>query len=218
MNASARDEDVMRMMLSLRRAGIRDTRVLHAMEAVPRDRFVDAPFAERAHDDTALPLDCGQTISQPTVVAMMTEALDVTDRHKVLEVGAGSGYQTAVLARLARRVYAIERHRELVVGARARLEAMDIGNVSLRTGDGTRGWPEQAPFDRILVAAAAEDVPAILLSQLREGGVMVLPVGQTDDIQQLLRIERTPEGLDYRTLGDVRFVPLMEGLPQEGEV
>lgn len=218
MTARTRDEDVMRMMLSLRRAGIRDTRVLHAMEAVPRELFVDAPFAERAHDDTALPIECGQTISQPSVVAMMTEALDVTDRHKVLEVGAGSGYQTAILARLARRVYAIERYRELVAAARARLEALELHNVSLRTGDGTRGWPEQAPFDRILVAAAADDVPAILLSQLREGGVMVLPVGQSDEIQQLLRIEKTAEGLDYRTLCEVRFVPLLEGLPREGEV
>ncbi|MEM6421433.1 MAG: protein-L-isoaspartate(D-aspartate) O-methyltransferase, partial [Pseudomonadota bacterium] len=152
------------------------------------------------------------------VVAMMTEALDVTDRHKVLEIGAGSGYQTAVLARLARRVYVIERHRDLVAAARARLEALDIHNVSLRTGDGTRGWTEQAPFDRILVAAAAEDVPAILLSQLRPGGIMVLPVGQSDEIQKLLRIEKTPEGLDYRELCDVRFVPLLEGMPREGEV
>ncbi|MEM6678444.1 MAG: protein-L-isoaspartate(D-aspartate) O-methyltransferase [Pseudomonadota bacterium] len=206
-------ERLMRMMLSLRQAGVRDPRVLGAMEAVPRALFVEPAFEDRAHDDTALPIDCGQTISQPAVVAMMTEALSVTDRCKVLEIGAGSGYQSAILARLARRVYAVERHRALVLAARARLEALEIANVTLRMGDGTRGWPEQAPFDRIMVAAAAEDVPAILLEQLRPGGIMVLPVGQSDDTQQLIRIEKTETGLDYRELNEVLFVPLVEGLP-----
>ncbi|MEO1470399.1 MAG: protein-L-isoaspartate(D-aspartate) O-methyltransferase, partial [Pseudomonadota bacterium] len=188
---SAPPEDVMRLMLALRGSGVRDTRVLHAIESVPRERFVNHAFLDRAYDDTALPIDCGQTISQPSVVARMTEALAVTDRCKVLEVGAGSGYQTAILARLARRVYAIERHRPLVLTARERLAGLNITNVALRAGDGTRGWPEQAPFDRILVAAAADDVPALLLEQLRPGGILVLPVGETDEVQTLLRIERT---------------------------
>ncbi|MEM9780877.1 MAG: protein-L-isoaspartate(D-aspartate) O-methyltransferase [Pseudomonadota bacterium] len=210
------DEDIMRMMLALRRAGVRDTRVLHAMESVPRELFVDPPFADRAHDDTALPIDCGQTISQPSVVARMTEALEVSERCKVLEVGAGSGYQSAILARLARRVYAIERHRPLVQAARARLARLDIHNVTLRAADGARGWPEQAPFDRILVAAAADDVPALLLEQLRPGGILVLPVGERHETQTLLRVERRDDGLDYRELADVVFVPLVEGLP-DGE-
>ncbi|MEM6942584.1 MAG: protein-L-isoaspartate(D-aspartate) O-methyltransferase [Pseudomonadota bacterium] len=217
MEPGPRAENLMRLMLSLRQAGLRDHRVLTAIEGVPRERFIGDAFEDRAFDDTALPIDCGQTISQPTVVALMTEALNVTDRCKVLEIGAGSGYQTAVLARLARRVYAIERHRPLVMTARARLEALEIANVSLRAGDGTRGWPEQAPFDRILVAAAADDAPALLLEQLRPGGIMVLPVGQSDDVQQLIRIEKAEDGgLEYRELCEVLFLPLVEGLPEPG--
>ncbi|MEM7498678.1 MAG: protein-L-isoaspartate(D-aspartate) O-methyltransferase [Pseudomonadota bacterium] len=217
MEPDDRAQNLMRMMLSLRQAGVRDNRVLTAMETVPRELFVGDAFADRAFDDTALPIDCGQTISQPSVVALMTEALAVTDRCKVLEIGAGSGYQSAILARLARRVYAIERHRPLVMAARARLEALEIGNVTFRVGDGTRGWPEQAPFDRILCAAAADDAPALLLDQLRPGGIMVLPVGQSDDVQQLIRIEKTVAGgLEYRELSEVLFLPLVEGMPQAG--
>ena len=215
MQPDAADEQLMRMMLSLRQAGVTDKRVLSAMEAVPREHFVSTTFTERAHEDTALPIPCGQTISQPSVVGLMTQALAVTDRCKVLEIGVGSGYHSAVLARLARRVYAMERHRSLVLEARARLQRLGIGNVTLRVGDGTRGWTEQAPFDRILVTAAAHDTPAILLDQLRPGGIMVLPVGQSDDVQQLIRIEKTPTGLDYRELCDVLFVPLVEGMPDE---
>src|SRR5699024_5487538 len=154
-------------------------------------------------------------ISQPSVVAMMTQALAVTPRCKVLEVGAGSGYQAAILARLGRRGYAIERHRELARRARERLEALDLSNVTLRTGDGTRGWPEQAPFDRIIVSAAAEDAPSTLLEQLRTGGIMVLPVGQSDEVQQLIRIEKTATGPIYRELTAVRFVPLVAGMPED---
>ncbi|HUF57308.1 MAG TPA: protein-L-isoaspartate(D-aspartate) O-methyltransferase, partial [Thermohalobaculum sp.] len=164
----------------------------------------------------ALPISCGQTISQPSVVAMMTEALRVTPRCKVLEIGAGSGYHSAILARLARRVYAIERHRPLAMDARDRLQRLGITNVTLRSGDGTRGWPEQAPFDRIIATAAADDAPSLLLEQLRPGGIMVLPVGQSDEVQQLIRIEKTEDGLDYGELGEVLFVPLVEGLPEEG--
>ena len=205
----------MQLIFALRRAGVTDRRVLEAIEATPRDAFVEPAFRDRAWEDVALPIPCGQTISQPSVVALMTEALQVTPRCKVLEVGAGSGYQAAVLARLARRVYAIERHRPLAMLARQRLGELGLANVTVRAGDGTRGWPEQAPFDRILVTAAADDAPRILLDQLRMGGIMVLPVGQSDEVQQLIRIEKTPEGLDHRELGSVLFVPLVAGLPEE---
>jgi len=211
----AHAEELMRLMLSLRQAGVTDRRVLAALEAVPREVFVEPPFAERAYEDTALPIACGQTISQPGIVGIMTQALEVDERAKVLEVGAGSGYQAAVLSKLARRVYAIERHRPLALAARDRLARLGISNVTLRTGDGTRGWIEQAPFDRIIVTAAAEDVPARLLEQLRPGGIMVLPVGESGDVQQLIRITRTEDGLDYRELADVRFVPLVEGMPDD---
>lgn len=215
MTYDRRDEELMRLMLSLRQAGVRDQRVMQAIEAVPREIFVDRAFQSRALEDIPLPIACGQTISQPSVVALMTEALNVTARCKVLEIGAGSGYHSAILARLARRVYAIERHRPLALEARERIARLGITNVTLRSGDGTRGWPEQAPFDRILATAAADDTPSVLLEQLRPGGIMVLPVGQNDEVQQLIRIEKTEDGLDYKELGEVLFVPLVEGLPED---
>ena len=212
---SARDEAVMELLFTLRRHGVTDNRVLTAFERTPREAFVEPAFADRAHADSALPISCGQTISQPSVVALMTQALNVTPRCKVLEVGAGSGYQAAILARLARRVYAIERHRELALAARARMTALDLSNVTIKSGDGTLGWPEQAPFDRIVLSAAAEDTPSTLLEQLRPGGIMVLPVGQSDEVQQLIRIEKTEQGLEYQELSEVLFVPLIAGIPDE---
>ncbi len=209
------DEKLMQLMLSLRQAGLTDRRVLEAIEQTPRDLFVERAFRDRAFEDRALPIACGQTISQPAIVATMIEALAVTPRCKVLEVGAGSGYVCAILSRLARRVYGIERHRTLAVEARERMARLGISNVTIRAGDGTRGWPEQAPFDRILLSAAAEDAPVLLLEQLRPGGIMVLPVGQTDEVQQLIKIEKTKDGPTYSELGDVLFVPLVEGLPEE---
>jgi len=208
-------EKLMQLMLSLRQAGVTERRVLEAMEKTPREVFVERAFRDRAWEDRALPIACGQTISQPSVVAMMIQALGVTPRCKVLEIGAGSGYVCAILSRLARRVYGIERHKPLAVEARERLARLDISNVTIRAGDGTRGWPEQAPFDRILLSAAADDPPSPLLEQLRPGGIMVLPVGQTDEVQQLIRIEKTEEGPAYSELCDVLFVPLVEGLPEE---
>jgi protein-L-isoaspartate(D-aspartate) O-methyltransferase len=213
--APARSEEIMQLMLSLRRHGVTDARVLSAFEQTPRELFVDRTFHTQAYADSALPISCGQTISQPSVVGIMTQALDVTPRCKVLEVGAGSGYQAAILARLARRVYAIERHRELAARARERMAQLDLSNVTIRTGDGTRGWPEQAPFDRIILSAAAEDAPSILLEQLRTGGIMVLPVGQSDEVQQLIRIEKAADGPAYRELSAVRFVPLVAGMPDD---
>ena len=216
MTAGERDgtaEEVMQLIFALRSNGVTDKRVLDAIEKTPRAAFLDRSFKDRAWEDIPLPIACGQTISQPSVVGQMTQALGVTPRCKVLEVGTGSGYQAAILARLARRVYSVERHRPLARQAREVIERkLHLSNVSIMTADGALGLPEQAPFDRIMVTAAAEDVPAILLEQLREGGVMVLPVGQTDDVQQLLRVEKTADGLHYSELSPVRFVPLLEGV------
>jgi protein-L-isoaspartate(D-aspartate) O-methyltransferase len=206
-----RNEDWMRLVVALRANGVFDGAVLRAMEATPRGAFVEGIFRGRAHEDTPLPIACGQTISQPSVVGLMSQALEVSRRCKVLEIGAGSGYQAAILSRLARRVYTIERHRALAQAARRTLERLDRTNVTVVHGDGARGLPAQAPFDRILVTAAAEDPPRLLLEQLRVGGIMVLPVGQSADVQTLLKITRTESGLDYADLGAVRFVPLVEG-------
>lgn len=208
-------ERKMRFLYALRSRGVTDPRVLSAMESVDRGAFVRGLFAERAYDDTPLPIACGQTISQPSVVALMTQALEVGPRDKVLEIGTGSGYQAAVLARLARRVYTIERHRRLVREARELFLALDLPNIIVVHADGSFGLPDQAPFDRILVTAAAEDPPGPLLAQLREGGIMVLPVGQSDTVQSLIRVRRTGTGFDYEELRSVRFVPLVEGLGQD---
>jgi len=201
----------MQFLLMLRNRGVPD-HVLQAMEKVPRNMFVEGHFQTHALDDMALPIDAGQTISQPSVVAKMTEALEVGPRHKVLEIGTGSGYQAAILSHLARRVYSLERHRKLSIKARARIDALNLRNVIITTGDGSLGMPDQSPFDRILLTAAAEDPPANLLEQLRMGGIMVLPVGQSDAVQSLIKIEKTEKGLNYTELGDVRFVPLVAGI------
>ncbi len=199
-------------MQTLRRNGVTDGRVLTAMESVPRHLFVQGRFSDRAYEDRPLPIACGQTISQPSVVGLMTEALEVGPRHKVLEIGAGSGYQAAVLSHLARRVYTIERHPALRRGASAVFEKLRISNITAVTGDGSLGMPEQAPFERIILTAAAEDPPAPLLAQLAVDGIMVLPVGQTDAVQKLIRIVKSGHGLDYLELEDVRFVPLLSGV------
>jgi len=209
------DQDQMQFILGLRSKGITDARVLKAMEAIPREAFLEGTFQPRAYADTPLPIDCGQTISQPSVVAQMTQALDITPRCKVLEIGTGSGYQAAILAKLTRRVYTIERHRPLARIASKRLKALDLGNVTVVTGDGSLGLPAQSPFDRILLTAASEDPPALLLQQLRVGGIMVLPVGQSDTLQTLIKIEKSDTGLNYTELGEVRFVPLLEGIAED---
>ncbi len=206
---------LMQFVYALRRAGITDPAVLTAMEATPRAMFLEGIFRDRAHADVALPIACGQTISQPSVVGLMTQALALTARAKVLEVGTGSGYQAAILARLARRIYSVERHRPLARRAAAVLTELGINNVTILIEDGTQGLALQAPFDRIILTAAAEDPPARLLAQLSDGGVMVLPVGQSDRVQQLIRVVKTPGGLEYTELGDVRFVPLLPGVAQD---
>jgi protein-L-isoaspartate(D-aspartate) O-methyltransferase len=206
----------LRLIMELRRAGIADDRVLGAIERVPREKFVPATFIDRAYENVALPIGSGQTISQPYVVARMTEALEIGDRHKVFEIGTGSGYQTAVLARLCRRVFSIERHRPLLREAEARLAALRLHNVTLRYGDGTKGWPEQAPFERIIVTAAAAELPAQLTDSLAVGGILVAPIGKERGVQRLLRIRRGGSGLTTEELGIVRFVPLVAGLPRDG--
>ncbi len=199
------------LIMQLRRRGIRDADVLRAIERIPRELFVDEAFSEHAYQDIALPIDCGQTISQPFVVAFMTEKLDLNPTHKVLEIGTGSGYQAAILSQLCRRVYTVERWRELQKVAEARLAKLNITNVTTIIGDGWLGWPPQAPFDRIIVTAAAVDAPAALLDQLKDGGRMIIPLGETRDTQQLVQIDKTPEGLVETPLLPVRFVPLVHG-------
>lgn len=206
----------MQFLFALRSRGVTDKRVLTAMEKIDRGPFVRGHFATRAYEDTPLPIACGQTISQPSVVGLMTQALHVSQRDKVLEVGTGSGYQAAILSQLARRVYTVDRHKRLVVEASTIFQTLDLTNITAFTADGSFGLPEQAPFDRILVTAAAEDPPGPLLAQLKIGGIMVLPVGQSDAVQSLIRVTRSETGFDYDELRPVRFVPLLEGLGRDG--
>ncbi len=211
------DQAKIELIMSLRRQGIRDKRVLNAIERIPREGFINASFRKQAYEDHALPIECGQTISQPFIVAYMTEQLHVTDRMKVLEVGTGSGYQAAVLSRLCRRVYTIERYRTLLRDAVKRFEELHLHNITAKVGDGAEGWTEQAPFDRIIVTAAAASVPLKLVEQLKVGGLMIVPVGAPGGRgeQNLVRIERTEEGVQREELMPVRFVPLVEGVARE---
>jgi protein-L-isoaspartate(D-aspartate) O-methyltransferase len=207
-----------RLIAELRACGFTDEKVLAAIGAVDRERFVSSPFAERAWENTALPIAFGQTISQPLVVATMTEALRVGPRMKVLEVGTGSGYQAAVLAKLARRVYTIERYKPLSREAERLLLDLRVHNVVFDVGDGSKGWPGQAPFDRIIVTAAAEERPQALVDQLAMGGILIVPVGRDPTNQVIERIVKAEDGLHRDTLMPVRFVPLVTGaLPILGQ-
>ncbi len=199
-----------RLLMELRRAGIGDTAVLSAVEGVPRDLFVPDAFRDRAYDDTALPIACGQTISQPYVVAFMTQALELQRRMLVLEIGTGSGYQTAVLSPLVRRVYTIERQRDLLKAASDRFRELKLSNVVTRFGDGFKGWPEVAPFDRIIGTAAAPVVPMNLVKQLTEGGMMIIPVGLSGN-QTITRVIRRGDSFESSPLMPVRFVPMLDG-------
>jgi protein-L-isoaspartate(D-aspartate) O-methyltransferase len=208
MNHDARK---IRLIMELRRSGVTDTRVLSAIERIPREIFVPEPFKDQAYENTALPIKLGQTISQPLVVASMSQALAVGERMKVLEIGTGSGYQAAVLAKLCRRLYTIERHAPLLVGAEAMFKELRLHNITAIVADGSRGWPEQAPFDRIMVTAAAEKVPQKLVDQLAEGGIMVLPLGAQGGEQDLVRVTKKDGQVSQETLFPVRFVPLVAG-------
>lgn len=201
-----------RLIMKLRRSGITDTRVLGAIEQVPREQFVEEAFIDRAYDDNALPIAMEQTISMPSIVAMMTQALDVEPTHTILEIGTGSGYQAAILSKLARRVHTIERHKPLAEISRARFEALRLRNITPHLGDGARGWPHAAPFDRIIVTCAAEEIPQSLLQQLAIGGVMIVPVGPHVAAQELVKLTRVAEDeVRKEALVPVRFVPLVTG-------
>lgn len=204
----------MQFLLALRQRGISDPAVLRAMDEVPREHFVERP-SDNPYADQALPIACGQTISQPYVVAYMTEQLAIEPHHRVLEIGTGSGYQAAVLSRLAREVVSIERYRTLAEAARDRLSALGYDNVDVRVGDGLWGVPERAPYERVIVTAAAEIIPDPLVAQLAEGGVMVLPLGPHGGTQRIVRLTKEPGGNKVEELIGVRFVPLLPGQARE---
>ena len=206
---------VARLIMGLRAQGVRDARILKAIETIPRGLFVEDSYADVAYEDRALPIDCGQTISQPFIVAYMTDQLKITDRDKVLEIGTGSGYQAAVLARLCRRVYTIERYRTLHKQAEERFKALRISNITAMVGDGMKGWPAQAPFDKIVVTAAAEEIPQDLVDQLKVGGIMIIPVGPVGGAQYLHRVVRTEDGFTDDEMIGVRFVPLVPGKAEQ---
>lgn len=205
----------MEFLLTLRRRGIADKAVLRAMDEVPRQRFVEASFANSAYADQALPISCGQTISQPYVVAYMTEQLAVRPHHRVLEVGTGSGYQAAVLSRLAREVVSIERYRTLADQARERLRLLGYGNVEIVVGDGFAGVPGRAPYDRIIVTAAADTLPQTLLDQLADDGIMIVPLGSHEGSQHIIKITKSQTGTKRENLIPVRFVPMLPGQAEE---
>ena len=200
------------LISELQQNGVTDSAVLKAIEGVPREIFISQPFKNRAYENVALPIGRHQTISQPLIVGLMTEALKVTDRTKVLEIGTGSGYQTSVLSPLCRSIYSIERHPQLHDEAEVRFKKLALTNITAIIGDGSKGWPQQAPFERIIVTAAADDVPLVLLEQLAIGGIMIIPIGIEEHDQRLVRVIRTKEGAETKDLGAVRFVPLLPGI------
>jgi protein-L-isoaspartate(D-aspartate) O-methyltransferase len=214
---NSRDESVDRMefLLSLRRRGISDAAVLRAIDAVPREKFVLPEFSDAAYADQAMPIACGQTISQPYVVAYMTEQLELKREHRVLEVGTGSGYQAAILSQLAGEVITVERYRTLAETARKALAECGYDNITVVVGDGLEGVPEHAPYDRIIVTAAAETIPQKLVDELAEEGVMVLPLGEHDGPQRIVKLTRGKEGVTQQDLIWVRFVPLLPGQARE---
>ncbi|MCH7542680.1 MAG: protein-L-isoaspartate(D-aspartate) O-methyltransferase [Proteobacteria bacterium] len=199
-----------RLIMELRQHGIGDAKVLGAIERVPREMFVPEPFRDQAYENTALPIGAGQTISQPLVVALMTQALELGERMRVLEIGTGSGYQAAVLSHLCRRVYTMERHSTLLKEAEARFKELGLHNVTAMTGNGIAGWPEQAPFPRILATAAAVETPPALLDQLEVGGIMVIPLGANASDQNVVRLTKREDGFESETLWPVRFVPMID--------
>jgi protein-L-isoaspartate(D-aspartate) O-methyltransferase len=206
--------DLKTLLNTLRAEGITDERVLDAIVKTPREKFIDAGFEAGAYSNRALPISCGQTISQPYVVAYMTEKLEIAPHMRVLEIGTGSGYQAAILARLAAEVYTVERHLPLLEKARARFADCGFSNIFTRHGDGFEGWPEKAPFDRIIVTAAFRKLPESLNEQLTNGGIMITPLGYETISQRLWKMIRTEEGLEREELLPVVFVPMIKGLPQ----
>lgn len=213
--ANQRDRvDVAGLLLRLRRLGITDHRVLGAIESIPRALFVPSYAMEDAYAERAVPIDCGQTISAPAIVGSLTAALEVGPEDRVLEIGTGSGYHSAILSRLARRVFTLERFRILVETAASRFKTLRLSNISGQLGDGLLGWPGEAPFDRILVTGSVESVPESLKSQLRLGGILLIPVGHAEGRQRLMRISREEEGFRETALSEVRMVSLIPGIAE----
>ena len=206
------DESKALLILKLRQIGVSNTEILNCIESINRSHFVSKSFLDRFMEDIALPIDCGQTISQPSLVAFMTQELEIPRRSKVLEIGTGSGYQTAILARLSSRVYSVERYKKLVDKAKKRLEILNISNVIILLRDGFFGYSHQAPFDRIIITAAVEEIPRLVVGQLKIGGIMIVPVGLPNQKQSLLKVVKTEKGLDIKELMSVRFVQMKEGL------
>ena len=200
------------LMLKLRQFGVSNSEILKSIETIDRSSFVSKSFLGRSFEDIPLPIECGQTISQPSLVAFMTQQLEIPYRGKVLEIGTGSGYQTAILARLSSRVYSIERYKKLVDIAKVRLANLNISNVIILLQDGFFGYSPQAPFDRIIITAAVEEIPRLVITQLKIGGIMIVPVGLSNQKQSLLKVVKTEKGLDIKELMSVRFVPMTEGL------
>ncbi len=211
------EQEKIKLIMELRRQGITSRSVLVAIERTPREIFVPEALRGRSYENIALPIGQGQTISQPYIVGFMSQELKLNKRMVVLEVGTGSGYQAAVLARLCRRVYTIERHRALLQNAETCFAQLGLHTISTRLGDGYKGWPEQAPFERILVTAAAQEPPPLLLEQLAVGGFMLIPIGPTYDTQNIVRITRSESGYDTEELLPVRFVPMVPGIAIEGQ-
>ncbi len=200
------------LMLKLRQNGVSDPEILNSIETLDRSSFISKSFLNRSLEDIPLPIECGQTISQPSLVAFMIQQLEIPYRSKVLEIGTGSGYQTAILSRLSSRVYSIERYKKLVDMAKIRLANLDISNVIILLKDGFFGYSLQAPFDRIILTAAVEEIPNLLINQLKVGGIMIVPVGLSNQKQSLLKVVKTEKGLDIKELMSVRFVQMKEGL------
>ena len=211
---SMSDDDLMaakaQLIMKLRAKAIMDPTILAAIERVPREAFLPRALRPHAYENASLPIAFGQTISQPFVIAKSIAALAIAPKHRVLEIGTGTGYQACVLSYLSRRVYSVERLRPLFVDAEMRIKSLRITNVTLRHGDGIKGWPEAAPFDRIITACQSEDVPQHLLSQLKEGGIFVGPIGKAGE-EQLMVIKKLATGFEQDTIMDVRFVPMREG-------
>ena len=199
------------LLLDLKQQGVSDIKILNIIEDIDRSLFIDTNLKEKSNLNVALPIDCGQTISQPLVVAHMTQTLDISKKMRVLEIGTGSGYQSIVLSKLSRFVYTIERHNILLKKAKNLLQSLEINNVFFKHADGGLGWSEQAPFDRIIVTASAPEIPTKLLSQLVDNGIMVIPVGEDNDNQVLKKIIKKGDSFIVKNIMNVRFVPLLEG-------
>ncbi len=200
------------LLEELRDEAINDENLLAVLETIPREDFIPKALRAQAYENAALPINSGQTISQPYIVAYMTQVLEVTNKHKVLEVGTGSGYQAAVLAKLCRRLFTIERHLPLLNAAEVIFKKLNLYNVTTLFGNGMKGWPEQAPFDRIMVTAASEEIPEKLLEQLKDGGIMVIPIGIQGEIQYMIRIIRNGDDYERQEMLPVKFVPLLSGI------